>query len=350
MKKRYWLFRRNGVYYLQDAETRQKESLHTRDHREAERLRDARNEAVGRPALSMALAKAYLSTQDKEIAKRTWQDVIDRFCATGKLQTQEHRRLISNRKPQCLLKNKKIIETTADELMGILNTGGVMTNAYVRCLHNLALGIGWLPWPLLPSKMWPRVETKEKRGITAEEQEKIISTEKNQERKLYYQLLWEIGAAQTDGALLTAEKIDWKSRTLSYQRQKTGTWCHLKIGERLENLLQQLPKEGMLFPKWGKATNKDRAAEFRRRCRILKIEGVSLHSYRYAWAERAKASGYPERFAQVSLGHDSKAWARAYSKGAHVVLPPLEEYENKIIPLQPLRTVRETSHKNGIGV
>ena len=38
----------------------------------------------------MALAKAYLSAHDAEIAKRTWQDVIDRFCALGKPQTQEH--------------------------------------------------------------------------------------------------------------------------------------------------------------------------------------------------------------------------------------------------------------------
>jgi hypothetical protein len=35
----------------------------------------------------------------------------------------------------------------------------------------------------------------------------------------------------------------------------------------------------------------------------------------------------------MSLGHNSKAWARAYSKKAQVILPPLEEYERKIVPL-----------------
>jgi hypothetical protein len=33
----------------------------------------------------------------------------------------------------------KVIETTADDLMKILKAGGVMTNAFVRGLHNLAV-------------------------------------------------------------------------------------------------------------------------------------------------------------------------------------------------------------------
>lgn len=54
-----------------------------------------------------------------------------------------------------------------------------------------------------------------------------------------------------------------------------------------------------------------------------------MHSYRYAWAERAKTCGYPERFAQEALGHNSKAVHRAYSKNAQVTLPPLEDYEKR---------------------
>jgi integrase len=52
----------------------------------------------------------------------------------------------------------------------------------------------------------------------------------------------------------------------------------------------------------------------RSRCRQLGVQGVTLHSYRYAWAERAKTAGYPERFAQEALGHNSKAVHRAYAK------------------------------------
>ena len=55
---------------------------------------------------------------------------------------------------------------------------------------------------------------------------------------------------------------------------------------------------------------------------------MSLHSYRYSWAQRAKACGYPQRFAQDALGHSSRAVHEAYAKGAFVIVPPLEEYES----------------------
>ena len=59
------------------------------------------------------------------------------------------------------------------------------------------------------------------------------------------------------------------------------------------------------------------------------MSGVTLHSYRYAWAERAKVCGYPERFAQEALGHNSKAVHRAYARKAKVKLPSLEAYEKR---------------------
>jgi hypothetical protein len=65
---------------------------------------------------------------------------------------------------------------------------------------------------------------------------------------------------------------------------------------------------------------------------------VTLHSYRYAWAERAKQAGYPERFAQIALGHNSKAVHRAYARHAQVTIPSLDAYEHagtssKIVPM-----------------
>jgi integrase len=67
--------------------------------------------------------------------------------------------------------------------------------------------------------------------------------------------------------------------------------------------------------------------------------GVTLHSYRYAWAERARRCGCPERFAQEALGHNRKAVHRSDAKRAQVTLPSLAEYErnasaDKIIPIQ----------------
>ena len=51
---------------------------------------------------------------------------------------------------------------------------------------------------------------------------------------------------------------------------------------------------------------------------------------RYAWAERARKAGYPERFAQEALGHNSKAVHRAYAKKAEVVIDSLEQWEHKM--------------------
>ena len=97
--------------------------------------------------------------------------------------------------------------------------------------------------------------------------------------------------------------------------------------------LNQLSTSGPLFPKLSGISDNARSAEFYRRCKQLRIKGVSLHSYRYAWAERAKTCGYPERFAQEALGHNSKAVHRSYARRAQVLLPTLEDYEKKIIPL-----------------
>jgi len=87
--------------------------------------------------------------------------------------------------------------------------------------------------------------------------------------------------------------------------------------------------EGVLLPYLSGVRAGDRATEFRSRCRQLGITGVTLHSYRYAWAERAKIVGYPERFAQEALGHNSKAVHRAYAKRALMKIPSLEEYEER---------------------
>jgi integrase len=116
---------------------------------------------------------------------------------------------------------------------------------------------------------------------------------------------------------------------VSYRRQKTKTVALQHFGEEVAALFRQLPQAGPLFPYLRSVRPADRATEFRQRCRGLGIEGVTLHSYRYAWAERAKQCGYPERFAQEALGHNSKAIHRAYARKAQVVLPPLEEYERK---------------------
>ena len=104
--------------------------------------------------------------------------------------------------------------------------------------------------------------------------------------------------------------------------------ARMSIGPKLRKLLESLPKSGDLFPTIKTAGANARSTEFSRRCRIAGVSGVSLHSYRYSWAQRAKACGYPQRFAQDALGHSSRAVHEAYAKGAFVIVPPLDEYES----------------------
>jgi hypothetical protein len=120
MKNRFWLFQRRGIFYIQHSQTLRKESLHTRDRDEAKRLCAAHNDAVQSPVLGMALAKAYLSTRDPDIAKRTWQNVMDYFCARGQLQTQAHRKQVTRRKCFNLIRSKKLLETTANDFLIVL--------------------------------------------------------------------------------------------------------------------------------------------------------------------------------------------------------------------------------------
>src|SRR4030095_11580015 len=108
----------------------------------------------------------------------------------------------------------------------------------------------------------------------------------------------------------------------------------LMSDKKLEVLIKLLPGCGPLFPNLRKTPVSARSAEFCRRCRVVGIKGVSLHSYRYAWAERARAAGYPERWAQNALGHNSRAVHEAYARGALAVCPPLESYEMQIAETQ----------------
>jgi integrase len=103
----------------------------------------------------------------------------------------------------------------------------------------------------------------------------------------------------------------------------------IRFGKEVEAVFAQLPRSGPLFPYLRTVREADRATEFKQRCQELKIEGVTLHSYRYAWAERAEVCGYPERFAQKALGHNSKAVHRAYARRAQVTVPALEDYEKE---------------------
>jgi integrase len=229
-----------------------------------------------------------------------------------------------------IIRDLPILESNSAHFLKVLDAGSVATNVFLRRLHNFALDMSWLPWPVLAKKQWPKVRFKEKRAVAWKEHQAIITTETNPERRAFYEFCWHLGGAQSDVASLTAEDIDWRGKVVSFRRHKTGTVSIIRFGNELEAILRTLPQVGPLFPKLKPMREAHRATEFARACRRLMIKGITLHSYRYAWAERAKTCGYPERFAQEALGHNSKAVHRAYARKAQVVIPTLEDYERKL--------------------
>lgn len=333
MKPRYILFRRGRTFYYEDTQTHKQLSLRTRDKSEATALLHAKNEALRQPMLNQQLAIAYLSASDEASTTRTWQFVMDEMTATK--QGETHARHVTAMKDHAfdLVRDQPLLDTRAEHLLKVLRTGTVSTNVYLRRLHNFALDMSWLPKAILPRKQWPKPVFKEKRAITLLEHEAIIARERNPERRAFYQLAWHLGAAQTDLATLVAEDVDWGQRAICFFRRKTKSVARLHFGPEAEAVLKTLPTSGPLFPHLAQVRSADRATEFKQRIRGLGIKGVTLHSYRYAWAERAKTAGYPERFAQEALGHNSKAVHRTYARRAHMSLPSLEDYEKKIIPL-----------------
>jgi integrase len=339
MNQRFILFRRGRVFYAEDTTTGKQLSLRTKDPAEAHTLLHARNESFRQPVLNLQIARAYLAASDPNVASRTWQVPMDEMTRTKTGSTRDRHERAMQDKAFHLIRDLPLLQTEATHFLKVLRAGTVTTNLYLRRIHNFALDMGWLPWPILPRKRWPRICFKEKRGITALEHQAILAATTNPERRTFYEILWHLGGSQSDMAALRAEDVDWQRQTISYGRLKTHTMATLHFSDTIAQILKTLPPKGPLFPRLAQMEEKHRAAEFRRRCKRLQIEGVSLHSYRYAWAERAKIAGYPERFAMEALGHKSMAVHRAYAKHAVMNLPALEDYEKRaaaasaIVPL-----------------
>jgi len=351
MKQRFRLYQRGGSgrYYVQDNVTGKQESLGTSDRIEALRLFHAKNEAAYQPGLNAQIARTYLAAGDAQIKERTWQEVMEALVKSKERSadcTRARYESAFKEEPFDGLRKLVVIETRPEHVLNALHKGTISTNLFMRRLHSFALGMGWLPWPIITFKQWPRIRFGNRRAITADEAAKLVAAEKDPEWRSFLELLWHIGAAQVDSAALTAENIEWTNRTISYHRKKTGTLAIQRFGSQVEAILNRLPKEGFLFPHYSKLSSADRADRFAKRCKKLGIVGVSLHSYRYAWAERARAAGYPERYAMDALGHSSAAVSRFYAKGARVEVPPLEDYERQgatIVTLANLVDIPEPS-------
>ncbi|HSI86576.1 MAG TPA: tyrosine-type recombinase/integrase [Candidatus Methylacidiphilales bacterium] len=335
MQNRYRLYQReNGIFYVEDCITGKQQSLRTTNRVAAERLLAGRNQSVEQPMLNRSMAKTYLSAKSPELTTRTWQDVMEHYTKSGVESTRDRKDRAFRSQPFARLRKVTLMDTEADHLFAVLEhkRAGNSAHHYLKRIHNYALHLGWLLSPVMADAAWPSVRKKHFQAITEEEHALIIAKETNTERRLYYELLWETGGSQSDIAELEWSRVDKETNTIEFFRQKLegnedAALSCLCIGPKLQALLDQLPQEGYFFPKIRLELAKHRASEFKRRCRTLKIKGRVLHSYRYAWAQRARSAGMPEREAMNHLGHKSKAIHAAYGRRAQVTTLPLEYYE-----------------------
>ena len=333
--QQYRLFQHHGTFYVEHVETKKQESLRTKKQAGSPRAPGGQ-ERSGASACAQPPDRADVSGGKRSVSCRSGHGsmCLDEIIKTKTGETQYRWTTVAKDKAMVPLLNQKLTETVAEELFRVMQAGTVSTNVFLRRVHNFALDMNWLPWPVIPKKQWPKYRHAEKRAVTWDEHFRIIEREANPERKAFYQLAWHLGASQGDLAHLHAEDVDWQDKVITFERMKlrgrnVGQLPQISFGPDVAMVLRQLPSTGPLFPYLITVRASDRATEFKQRCRGLGITGITLHSYRYAWAERAKTAGYPERFAQVALGHNSKAVHRAYARKALVTVPPLEEYERR---------------------
>ena len=198
MKTRYRLIRR-GIrgdrFYCVDKTTGKRASLGTASEDDARQIVEAKNNSERQPVLNLQIAKAYLAGSDKGITTRTWQNAIESLAGTKQAENQKRWKTAAKDKAFIPLLPRVIIETPGELLLKVLGNGTVSTNVFLRRLHNFCVDMNWLPWPLIPKRQWPAVHYKDKRAITLEEHQRIITAEANRERKAFYQLCWHLGGS-----------------------------------------------------------------------------------------------------------------------------------------------------------
>ena len=164
MKQRFILFKRAGVYYSEDTTTRKQISLRVKDEGEALTLLHSKNEAHRQPVLNLHIARTYLAATDPEIAQRTWQAPMDEMTRTKTGSTFIRCKRAMQDRAFHIIRDVPILETHSAQFLKVLNAGSVANNVFLRRIHNFALDMSWLPWPVLAKKQRPKVRFKEKRG------------------------------------------------------------------------------------------------------------------------------------------------------------------------------------------
>ena len=264
MRQRFRLYRRKkgGRYYIHDDVTGKQESLGTNDRATAVRVFHSKSEATKQPAVNLQIARAYLAAGDPQIATRNWQFVMEEMVKLKKGETQRRWQSAIKDKAFDTMRHLPVLETRPEHFLRVLETGKVSTNVYLRRIHNFALDMTWLPWPVIVKRQWPKVQFKDKRAITWEEHQAIVAREQNPERKAFYQLAWHLGASQTWLCLKLKILIGNTTSSVSRARKPvpllscalTATWRRSFAPSR------QINPVGIVYEDSGRTGRRERSA------------------------------------------------------------------------------------------
>lgn len=97
--------------------------------------------------------------------ERTWSEVMAKIISGTTNKSRPRYERAMRDEAFDLIRDRKLIQTTAEDFLTVMQGGGNSTNFFLRRLHNLALGLGWLPSMALAPKFWLRIITKERHGI-----------------------------------------------------------------------------------------------------------------------------------------------------------------------------------------
>ena len=348
---RYKLAKNRGIWGAREiGGARKWTSLGTRDKKLADLKFKKLYGETDMPEQSLEhyeMAKAHLAIANPEITNYTFDQLYRKWYGIKGIaeSTKERRKNEVGRNVFATIKDHKLCDPKAKAIIeASVPDLGIFARESLGELQRLALKLGWALMPFVTPALIAvnPSERRKTRAITPEEHQALVSHERASagrpnakdglERANYYELLYLTGAAQTDGAMLTASNIDWDERELVFYRQKTKERCAIQIvpDTQLERLLKSLPNEGWLFPHICTLSQRKRGRDFRRHVKRLGLhegeEKLSLHSYRYHMAEWCAEVGMPIRDAQTILGHASKAVAHAYAKKAKVSAVTPEAY------------------------
>ena len=157
MKNRYRIYIRGKhsggkIWWIQDNQTNQRESLRTKDKAEAKQLLDLKNQPHHFNGFHVQMARTHLLVSDPQSATRSWQDVMDSIVRKKTGSTKIRWERAAKSKSFDPIRNLVVAGTKSDDFEKVLDGCNVSTNMYLRRLHNFAIDMNWLLSPVIAKR------------------------------------------------------------------------------------------------------------------------------------------------------------------------------------------------------